>query len=86
MNLIETVEYNVSGSFLPAIINGDESTLSDSDQEALREFISDLETLKPKEARTRIESVNAEEEGHWARCEVCMLFAMCHTLKVSYFE
>jgi hypothetical protein len=73
-------EFNISGHFFPAIINGDYSGLNDEEENLLNRFLSIQNTLENSSWDL------PEEESRFIDCEVTGLFSDCYTVKLHFFN
>jgi hypothetical protein len=73
----EHYTYHLAGHYLPALINGDYSGLTDQEEKELTAFIDSL----PVTGHFDIIS----EESYFKRCEICELHANCYEVRL-YFE
>jgi hypothetical protein len=82
---IHYYEYKIAKHFVSALINGDESGLTDEESKQL----SDWEQSLPnhyyiKAPQHKVFAVAEDDDTDFAECEVCGLFADCTTLTVNY--
>lgn len=74
-------DYNISEHFLPAIINGDYSGLSDDEENQLNRFLSTANTVD--NPRWDIDQPE-NQDAHFAACDVTGLFSNCYNVKLHF--
>jgi hypothetical protein len=70
--------YHLAGHYLPALINGDYSGLTDQEEKELTAFIDSL----PVTGHFDIVS----EESYFKRCKICELHANCYEVRLYFQE
>ena len=78
----DSFDYKVGQHFLPAIINGDYTGLSDDEAEELDRFL-DADELKGKVGHWA-ETNSDDHEGEFGRCDVSGLKAQVHGLSFVF--
>ena len=73
-----TIEYTIAEHYLSYLINGDDSGLEFNELSQLVNFLI-FENIQGWER-----SINSEDEGQFAQCDVCGLYANCYT--VTFFR
>jgi len=80
----EIYTFTMATHFVGAIINGDDSGLTDEDCAQLRAFEQDLPTHYHYKAK-KVGIWDVIDHGdNFARCEVCDLHADCATLTLTF--
>ncbi len=75
----EILEFNMAGTFLSALINGDYTGLTDEDEEQLDAFIKMIE----KEYTGAFIWSVITEEGSFMMCDVCQKMANCYEVSLT---
>jgi len=78
----ETVEYDVLADFLPAIINGDMTGLSDHEEEDLMEFMAEAEEFARGRPGYRSHHWDTGGEAGFGRCEISACLGERETLQL----
>lgn len=78
----ETVDYDVLSHFIPAIINGDETGLTDYESIELGEFISEAETFAKKRPGYRSHHWSVADSSGFGRCEITACYGDRETLQL----
>jgi hypothetical protein len=78
-------EFKVAKHFISALINDDESGLTDDEAAMLWEWEQNLPNhFHFKAPMHKVFDVSPDTGEDFTRCEVCELFADCATLTVNY--
>lgn len=78
-------EFKVAKHFISALINNDESGLTDDEAAQLWEWEQNLpKHFHFKAPMHKVFDVSPDTGQNFIRCEVCELFADCATLTVNY--
>ena len=72
-------QYEISGHFASAIINGDESGLSPAEISDLTAFMADLPVNNG-----HFDIVDYDGETFFSRCEICGLYSECLTVRLYF--
>lgn len=78
----ETIEYCILEHFLAALINGDETALSDEEQAQLEDFYTRLHQASKDLQCPNWHLVSLDGRKEWARCEITSLMGQCCTLQM----
>lgn len=78
----ETVEYDVLDVFIPAIINGDETGLTDDEVCELDDFMSEADAFARARPGYRSHHWATGGEAGFGRCEVSACFGDRETLQL----
>jgi hypothetical protein len=82
---IHSYEYKMAKHFVSALINDDESGLTDEEGAMLWEWEQNLPNhYYIKAPQHKVFSVSDDEGTDFEQCEVCGLLADCVTLTVNY--
>jgi len=81
-NQIEYYDFIISQHFLSALINGDFSGLSDSDNKDLLKFESKKQEFLPENFSHGHWSYDSEEEPSFRRCQITGLLSDC--IEIEY--
>ena len=83
----DSYEFKVAGHFLSALINADESGMSDEES---AEFNAWEESARQNARNSGFTighwSCDSEESDEWGRCDVTGLFAMRQTVKLHVYK
>jgi hypothetical protein len=81
----QSFEYKIAKQFVSALINDDESGLTDDEGAQLWEWEQNLPThYHLKAPMHKVFDVSPDEGEDFDQCEVCGLLADCATLTVNY--
>ena len=82
---MQTYTYKIAKHFVSALINDDESGLTDDEGAMLWEWEQNLPShFDFKSPKHKVFDVATDEGEDFDRCEVCGLLADCTTLTVNY--
>lgn len=82
---MQTYTYKIAKHFVSALINDDESGLTDDEGTQLWEWEQNLPThFDLKSPKHKVFDVSPDEGEDFTFCEACGLWADCATLTVNY--
>ena len=82
---MQTYTYKIAKHFVSALINDDESGLTDDEGAQLWEWEQNLPThFDLKSPKHKVFDVSPDEGEDFTFCEACGLWADCATLTVNY--
>lgn len=82
---MKTYTYKIAKHFVSALINDDESGLTDDEGAMLWEFEQNLpKHFHLKAPMHKVYEVSSDDDTDFDQCEVCGLLADCTTLTVNY--
>ena len=74
-------DFNISGHFLPAIINGDYSGLNDFEVNLLDDFLNKYSKLD--NATWDVDSIESQD-SRFIDCDITELFSDCYNVKLHF--
>lgn len=74
-------EYTIASHYMPALINGDESSLEEWECEMLQTFIDNL----PEQVKAGHWAYDNDDNGEdFTICDVCGLYAGCYNVRLMF--